>query len=169
MLPYERLDVYWLADEYVAFIDYLLPGIKGLAPNDANQLDRAAGPIPYNITDDQLMTCEWFNYQEIVAIAGSEIRLQKWVCPDDFDAEAAGTIDELWAGCTTPGADFPFSRVPDGGDPPVELTADAGGAITWPEFPPGTGFVAETAAELSLSRVFCTSYDVGAVGIALYN
>lgn len=128
-----------------------------------------AGTIPYGIPDGLLMTCEWFGYQLVVAIPGSEIRLQKWVCPDDFDAGAAGTIDDISPVCTTPGADFPFARVPDGGDPPVELAADAGGAITWPEFPPGTGFVAETAAELSLSRVFCTSYDVGVIGLAVYN
>ena len=88
----------------------------------------AGGAIGYSIPDGQLMDCVWFSYQPV--LAGSEIKLQKWVCPDDFDAAAAGSLDELWAACTTPGADFPFARVPDGGDPPVELQADAGGAIT---------------------------------------
>ena len=126
----------------------------------------AGGAIGYSIPDGQLMDCVWFSYQPV--LAGSEVKLQKWVCPDDFDAEAAGTIDELWAACQTPGAEFPFARVPDGGDPPVELQADAGGAIVWPEFTPGTGIVAETAAELTLSRVFCTPYDIGVIGIAPY-
>ncbi len=51
MLPYEKLEVYWLADEYVAFIDYILPGIQRSAPSDGRQLDRCAGSIPYNITE----------------------------------------------------------------------------------------------------------------------
>jgi four helix bundle protein len=49
MLPHERLEVYWLAQEYVAFVDYLMPSFKRAPRNDVNQLDRAAGSIPYNI------------------------------------------------------------------------------------------------------------------------
>jgi hypothetical protein len=128
----------------------------------------AGGSISYSIPDGQLMDCYWFNYAFVIVVPGSEIRLQKWVCPDDYDAEAAATIDELWAGCTQPGADFPFARVPDGGDPPVELQADASGEIIWPEFPAGTGSITETAAENNLSRVFCTGYEVGEIGLATY-
>ncbi|MGD9713145.1 MAG: collagen binding domain-containing protein, partial [Thermomicrobiales bacterium] len=126
----------------------------------------AAGAISYSIPDGQLMDCVWFSYEP--ALLGSEIRLNKWSCPDDFDIEAAGTIDELWASCTAPLVGAPFARVPDGGDP-VELLTDAAGAITWPQFPSGTGFVAETAAEMTLSRVFCTPYDIGVIGVATYN
>jgi four helix bundle protein len=51
VLPYERLEVYWLADEYVAFIDHILPRIRRKTPNDADQLDRAASSIPNNIAE----------------------------------------------------------------------------------------------------------------------
>lgn len=125
-----------------------------------------AGEFGYSIPDGQLMDCAWFTYEPA---AVSEIGIQKWVCPDDYDAESASDIDELWSNCTAPGAEFPFARVPDGGDPPVELQADAGGALLWPQFTPGSGYVVETAAEMSQSRVFCTPYTIGEIGLALYN
>ena len=49
MLPYEKLEVYWRAQEYVAFVDYLMPSIKRAPRGDLSQLDSAAGSIPYNI------------------------------------------------------------------------------------------------------------------------
>ncbi|MBX3068915.1 MAG: hypothetical protein KF883_00305 [Thermomicrobiales bacterium] len=124
--------------------------------------------IAYDIPDDQQMSCSWFAYQATATLIGSEIRLQKWVCPDGYDASLTPSIDLLWTDCTTPGAGFPFTRVPVGDDP-VEMSADAGGAITWPEFPSGTGFVAEMAAEMPYSRVFCTDYTIGEIGLAVYN
>jgi four helix bundle protein len=51
MLPYERLEVFWVAEEYVAFIDSLMPRVRLREPNDADQLDRASGSIPNNISE----------------------------------------------------------------------------------------------------------------------
>ena len=51
MLPHERLDAFWLADEYVAFIDHLLPRIRAFSKADANQLDREAGSIILNLIE----------------------------------------------------------------------------------------------------------------------
>jgi four helix bundle protein len=51
MLPHERLDVFWLADEYVAFIDYILPRIKSFSKADGNQLDREAGSLILNLIE----------------------------------------------------------------------------------------------------------------------
>ena len=138
-----------------------VPGLIGAVPAPGNA-------ISYNIPDTQEMDCHWFNYQLVVALPGSEVALQKWVCPPEYDAEAAATLDELWSSCTEPGIGFPFARVPDSGDPPVELQTDGSGVILWPEFPSGTGIVAESAAENNLSRVFCANYDIGVVGLANY-
>ena len=49
VLPYERLEVYWLAEEYVAFVDYLLARMK--PSTDTDQLKRAAGSIVFNIAE----------------------------------------------------------------------------------------------------------------------
>jgi four helix bundle protein len=49
LLPYERLEVYWLAEEYVAFIDHVLRRLK--RSPDVNQLTRAAGSITFNIAE----------------------------------------------------------------------------------------------------------------------
>lgn len=51
MLPHEKLEVYWLAEEYVAFIDYILPRIKAASKPDANQLDREGGSIVLNLIE----------------------------------------------------------------------------------------------------------------------
>lgn len=128
----------------------------------------AGNAISYDVGDGQDMNCSWFKYRQLAALLGSEIRLQKWVCPPGYEAGLAVSLDDLWTNCNTAGAGFPFSRVPDGGDPPVELQADAGGAIEWPQFPAGTGIVTEAAAEMSLSRVFCAEFDIGVIGLANY-
>ena len=51
MLPYERLEVYWLAEEYVAFIDIVLQRLDRRFAVDADQLRRASGSIIYNIAE----------------------------------------------------------------------------------------------------------------------
>lgn len=51
MLPHERLEAYWLAHEYVAFVDYLLPRIERRSRRDADQLDRSAGSIVFNFIE----------------------------------------------------------------------------------------------------------------------
>jgi four helix bundle protein len=51
MLPYERLEVYWLAEEYVAFIDLVLRRLSRKHATDADQLRRAAGSITFNIAE----------------------------------------------------------------------------------------------------------------------
>jgi four helix bundle protein len=51
MLPHERLEAYWLAEEYVAFIDYLLPRIKTGSRHDADQLDRSGGSLVLNFIE----------------------------------------------------------------------------------------------------------------------
>ena len=51
MLPHERLEAYWLAEEYVAFIDHLLPRIRQASRNDADQLDRAGGSLVFNLIE----------------------------------------------------------------------------------------------------------------------
>ena len=51
MLPHERLESYWLAEEYVAFIDYLLPRIKRASRRDADQLDRSGGSLVFNLIE----------------------------------------------------------------------------------------------------------------------
>ena len=51
MLPYERLEVYWLAEEYLAFIDLVVQRLDRRFAWDADQLRRAAGSITYNIAE----------------------------------------------------------------------------------------------------------------------
>jgi len=51
MLPHEKLEAYWLAEEYVAFIDYLLPRIKKSSRNDADQVDRSGGSLVFNFIE----------------------------------------------------------------------------------------------------------------------
>ena len=51
MLPHERLEAFWLADEYVAFLDCLLPRIKPVSKRDFDQLDREAGSIVLNLIE----------------------------------------------------------------------------------------------------------------------
>jgi four helix bundle protein len=51
VLPYERLEVYWLAEEFVAYVDYLMPRLRKKNRTDALQLDRAAGSIVNNICE----------------------------------------------------------------------------------------------------------------------
>jgi hypothetical protein len=131
------------------------------------QFASAGNAISYNIPDDLLMDCHWFNYAFVIQVPGSEIVIQKWVCPSDYDAEAAASLGELQGNCTDPGIGFPFSRLPDGGDP-VEGSTDDTGRLTFEEFESGTGIVSEVAAENNLSRVFCSFYDIGAPGLAEY-
>jgi four helix bundle protein len=51
MLPHERLEAFWFADEYVAFIDYLLPRIRTASQSDADQVDRCGGSILFNFIE----------------------------------------------------------------------------------------------------------------------
>ncbi|MGQ0561198.1 MAG: four helix bundle protein [Gemmatimonadota bacterium] len=51
MLPHERLEAYWLAEEYVAFLDYLLPRIMAVSKHDGDQLDRSAGSLVLNLIE----------------------------------------------------------------------------------------------------------------------
>ena len=51
MLPHENLEVFWLAEEYVSYLDHLLPRIKALSTRDSNQLDRSAGSIILNMIE----------------------------------------------------------------------------------------------------------------------
>ena len=51
MLPYERLEVYWLAEEYLAFIDGVVQRLDRRFAIEADQLRRAAGSITYNIAE----------------------------------------------------------------------------------------------------------------------
>jgi hypothetical protein len=113
------------------------------------------------------MDCSWFNYGNVIQIPGSEIVVQKWVCPSDYDAAAAASLDDLQSNCTDPGIGFPFSRVPDGGDPEEGATDDTG-RLTFTEFESGTGIVSEVAAENNLSRVFCSFYSLEDLGLTEY-
>ncbi|CAN5669054.1 hypothetical protein BH23CHL4_BH23CHL4_27010 [soil metagenome] len=126
--------------------------------------------ISYNIPDGQLMDCAWFNSSTLVVVQGSEIALQKWVCPPDYDYDiaVAAPLDELSPSCTDAGATYPFVRIPDGGDP-VELSTDDTGYLFWPEFPFGAGIVAEPSAQFTSSRVFCSFYDIDILGEANYS
>ena len=51
MLPHENLDAFWLAEEYVAFLDYLLPRIKAASKADGDQLDRNGGSVLLNLME----------------------------------------------------------------------------------------------------------------------
>lgn len=51
MLPHEKLEAFWFADEYVAFIDYIMPRIKATSKRDADQLDREGGSIVLNLIE----------------------------------------------------------------------------------------------------------------------
>ena len=51
MLPHERLEAYWLAEEYVAFIDNLLPRVRRVSRHDADQLDRSGGSLVFNLME----------------------------------------------------------------------------------------------------------------------
>ena len=51
MLPHERLDAYWLAEEYVAFLDRLLPRVRIESRHDADQLDRSGGSLVFNLIE----------------------------------------------------------------------------------------------------------------------
>jgi four helix bundle protein len=51
MLPHESLEVYWLAEEYVAFIQHVHARIRRASKNDADQLDRQGGSMLYNIIE----------------------------------------------------------------------------------------------------------------------
>ena len=51
MLPHERLEAYWLAEEYVAFSDHLLPRVKTVSRHDADQLDRSGGSLVFNLIE----------------------------------------------------------------------------------------------------------------------
>jgi hypothetical protein len=95
-----------------------------------------------------------------------DITLTKTVCPEDFDA-AGASLDDLIASCVAPGAEFPFSAVPEAGDP-VEMSADASGIVSWTGLPAGAGFVSEVAGENNTSRVFCGVYPTGGEGPESY-
>jgi four helix bundle protein len=51
MLPHEKLEAFWLADEYVAFLDDLLPRIRAVSSRDGDQLDRCAGSVILNLIE----------------------------------------------------------------------------------------------------------------------
>jgi four helix bundle protein len=51
MLPHERLEAYWLAEGYVAFIDHLLSRVKAVSRHDADQLDRSGGSLVFNLIE----------------------------------------------------------------------------------------------------------------------
>lgn len=51
MLPHERLEIYWLTEEYVAFIQYMMPRIRARSRHDADQLDREAGSMLLNLIE----------------------------------------------------------------------------------------------------------------------
>ena len=51
MLPHEKLEAYWLAEEYVAFIDHLMPRVRMASRSDADQLDRSGGSLVYNLIE----------------------------------------------------------------------------------------------------------------------
>ena len=51
MLPHEKLRAFWLAEEYVAFLDYLLPRIIAVSKRDGDQLDRNAGSLLFNFME----------------------------------------------------------------------------------------------------------------------
>jgi four helix bundle protein len=51
VLPYERLEVYWLAEEYAAFLKGLIAKIREVSDNEADQLERALGSMPNNISE----------------------------------------------------------------------------------------------------------------------
>ena len=53
MLPHERLEAYWLAEEYVAFIDHLLPRVQTVSRHDADQLDRSGGSLVFNLVGSE--------------------------------------------------------------------------------------------------------------------
>ena len=51
MLPHEKLEAFWFAEEYVAFIDYLLPRINAASKRDGHQLDGSGGSILLNFIE----------------------------------------------------------------------------------------------------------------------
>ncbi len=51
MLAHEMLEVYWLVEEYVSFIDYLLPRIQAASRRDGDQLDRSGGSMILNLIE----------------------------------------------------------------------------------------------------------------------
>lgn len=51
MLPHEKLEVFWLAEEYVSFIDYMLRRIRKASKPDGDQLDREAGSMILNLIE----------------------------------------------------------------------------------------------------------------------
>jgi four helix bundle protein len=51
MLPHEKLEAFWFAEEYVAFIDHLLPRIRGASKRDGEQLDGSGGSIVLNFIE----------------------------------------------------------------------------------------------------------------------
>jgi four helix bundle protein len=52
MLPHERLQVFWIADEYVSWLDRdILPRIGAVSKRDFGQIDGSAGSLIYNIIE----------------------------------------------------------------------------------------------------------------------
>ena len=51
MLPHEKLEAFWLAEEYVAFIDHILPRVILASKRDGDQLDRNAGSLLLNLIE----------------------------------------------------------------------------------------------------------------------
>jgi hypothetical protein len=89
------------------------------------------------------------------------ISLSKTVCAPGFDDSGLNLAGLQGSGqCDTPGAGIPFSLVPDNGSP-SSVNADASGIVIFSGVTAGTGIIAETAAEMSYSRVFCSVYPTG--------
>lgn len=88
-----------------------------------------------------------------------DISLTKAVCETGFDDSGLGLLD-LQNSCQTPGAGIPFAIVPDGGTP-IDTSADGSGIVVATGLTAGSGYITETAAEMSYSRVFCVVYATG--------
>ena len=51
MRPHEKLEVYWIAQEFAAFCAHVRPRIQNFSPADAHDLDKSSGSIPNNICE----------------------------------------------------------------------------------------------------------------------
>jgi hypothetical protein len=51
MRPQEKLEVYWIAQEFAAFCTHVRPRIQEVSPADAHDLDKSSGSIPNNICE----------------------------------------------------------------------------------------------------------------------
>ena len=51
MRPHEKLEVYWIAQEFAAFCAHVLPRIQKVSHADAHDLDKSSGSIPNNICE----------------------------------------------------------------------------------------------------------------------